>query len=45
MNSCAYIYPYSVNGERAGFYAPFANDQDWALVRWMQTERDAEWLK
>ena len=30
--SCAYLYPYKVNGVRAGFYDPFANDQDWALV-------------
>ena len=30
--SCAYIYPYKVNGEKACFYDPFANDQDWALV-------------
>lgn len=30
--SCAYIYPYRVNGKKAAFYDPFANDQDWALV-------------
>lgn len=29
--SCAYIYPYKVNGQKAAFYDPFANDQDWAL--------------
>ena len=29
--SCAYVYPHRVNGVRAGFYDPFANDQDWAL--------------
>lgn len=30
--SCAYMYPYKVNGVKAEFYDPFANDQDWALV-------------
>lgn len=30
--SCAYVFPYSVNGERAEYADPFANDQDWALV-------------
>lgn len=30
--SCAYMYPYKVNGVKAGFYDPFANDQDWGLV-------------
>ncbi|QDP95951.1 six-hairpin glycosidase [Microlunatus elymi] len=30
--SCGYVYPYSVNGTRAEFYDPYANDQDWALV-------------
>lgn len=29
--SCAYLYPHNVNGIRAGFYAPYANDQDWGL--------------
>lgn len=29
--SCAYVYPVSVNGEKAGFYDPYANDQDWGL--------------
>ncbi|MDR0834146.1 MAG: six-hairpin glycosidase [Candidatus Symbiothrix sp.] len=33
--SCAYIYPYKVNGVNAQFYDPFANDQDWAQV-WYQ---------
>ncbi len=32
---CAYVYPYRVNGEKAGFYDPYANDQDWALVYFM----------
>lgn len=29
--SCAYLYPYTVNGIRAGYYNPYANDQDWGL--------------
>lgn len=29
--SCAYVYPVTVNGEDAGYYDPYANDQDWAL--------------
>lgn len=28
--SCAFVYPMSVNGRRAHFYDPWANDQDWA---------------
>lgn len=30
--SCAYLYPYKVNGIKAQFYDEYANDQDWALV-------------
>ncbi|MDR1199540.1 MAG: six-hairpin glycosidase, partial [Prevotellaceae bacterium] len=30
--SCAYLYPSKVNGIKAQFYDPYANDQDWALV-------------
>jgi hypothetical protein len=30
--SCAYIYPARINGQKAQFYDPFANDQDWALA-------------
>ena len=33
--SCAYMYPNKVNGVRTGFYDPFANDQDWALVYYL----------
>lgn len=33
--SCAYLYPYKVNGMRAQFYDPYANDQDWALVYYL----------
>ena len=28
---CAMVFPETVNGARAGFYDPLANDQDWAL--------------
>ena len=33
--SCAYLYPYKVNGEKAQFYDAYANDQDWALVYYL----------
>lgn len=33
---CAYLYPKRVNGEKAKFYDPYANDQDWALAYWYQ---------
>lgn len=29
--SCAYVYPVSVNGQKAAFADPYANDQDWGL--------------
>ncbi len=29
--SCAYVKPFSVNGIRAEFFDPWANDQDWGL--------------
>lgn len=29
--SCAHVYPHTVNGVKAGYYDPWANDQDWAL--------------
>ncbi len=35
--SCAYLYPYSVNGTRGGFYDPYANDQDWGLYFYLKT--------
>lgn len=31
VGSCAYIRPYIVNGKRAKFYDPRANDQDWLM--------------
>lgn len=29
--TCAYLYPYSVNGQKTDFADPYANDQDWGL--------------
>ena len=29
--SCAYVYPYSVNGQKGEFFDEWANDQDFAL--------------
>ncbi len=29
--SCAYVYPYSINGVRADYKDEYANDQDWGL--------------
>ncbi len=34
--SCAFIYPDKVDGRKAHFYDPFANDQDWAMVHWLE---------
>jgi hypothetical protein len=34
--SCAYVYPLTVNGQRAGFSDPLANDQDWALYFYLR---------
>ena len=31
FGSCAFVYPESVNGKKAHYYDPWANDQDWAL--------------
>lgn len=39
--SCAYVYPLTVNGQPGRFFDPWANDQDWALVAWLQEKRDA----
>ncbi|WP_163229435.1 hypothetical protein [Bifidobacterium aerophilum] len=40
--SCAYVFPFSVNGERAHFADPMANDQDWALYFTVRHMLDAE---
>lgn len=34
--SCAYVYPYKVDGKRAQFYDPYANDQDWAMCFYLE---------
>lgn len=38
--SCAYVYPCRVNGVRAGFYDPYANDQDWGLYFYLRAGRE-----
>lgn len=38
--SCAYIYPYSVNGIRGEFYDPYANDQDWGLYFYIRGSQE-----
>ncbi|MDR3365413.1 MAG: DUF5695 domain-containing protein [Prevotellaceae bacterium] len=38
--SCAYLYPYKVNGVKAQFYDPYANDQDWALAYYLTVNRN-----
>ncbi|HEU5081644.1 MAG TPA: hypothetical protein VFT72_20695 [Opitutaceae bacterium] len=35
--SCAYVYPLRVNGSAGRFFDPWANDQDWALVAYLQS--------
>ncbi len=37
--SCAYLYPYKINGINAQFFDPYANDQDWALVSYLIVNR------
>lgn len=37
--SCAYVYPHSVNGVRAEYYDPYANDQDWGLYFWLRQKK------
>lgn len=34
--SCAFVYPKRINGQKAHFADVFANDQDWALVFYLQ---------
>lgn len=38
--SCAYLYPYKVDGVKARFYDPYANDQDFALVYYLLVNQD-----
>lgn len=39
--SAAYVYPVSVNGRSAGYYDPYANDQDWGMYFMMKY---GEWI-
>lgn len=38
--SCAYLYPHKIDGVKAQFYDPYANDQDWALVYYLLVNKD-----
>jgi hypothetical protein len=38
--SCAYVYPLTINGQRGRFADAWANDQDWALVAWLDAQED-----
>ena len=37
--TCAYVFPYTVNGVRADFADPYANDQDWGLCSFIEKMR------
>lgn len=37
--SCAYVYPLFSNGRPGRFADAWANDQDWALVHWLETSK------
>jgi len=43
--SCAYLYPELVDGELGRYYDPYANDQDWALVHYLDIASDFSNLK
>lgn len=36
--SCAYIYPFKVNGREGEFYDSYANDQDWGLYFYLKNK-------
>lgn len=36
--SCAYVYPYRVNGVKAECFDPYANDQDWGLYFYLRLQ-------
>lgn len=38
--SCAYLYPDKIDGAQGGFYDPYANDQDWALVYYLRVMKN-----
>lgn len=37
--TCAYLFPYSINGTRGNFADPYANDQDWGLWSNIESKR------
>lgn len=38
--SCAYLYPFKINGREGEFYDPYANDQDWGLYFYLKSEEE-----
>lgn len=42
--SCAYVYPVTVNGRKAEFYDPYANDQDWGLYFMLKNRMHRMWF-
>ena len=42
--SAAYVYPASVNGNKAGFYDPYANDQDWGMYYMLKAIQQSEYV-
>jgi len=38
--SCAYLYPSTINGQPGSYYDSFANDQDWAMVFFLEVMED-----
>lgn len=38
--SCAYLYPYKIDGVKGQFYDAYANDQDWALVYYLLVNKN-----
>lgn len=40
--SCAYLYAEKINGKPGKFYDPYANDQDWALVYYLDIVYDRQ---
>lgn len=41
--SCAYVFPYSINGIRADYEDEFANDQDWGLYFMLRLTEVEDW--
>ena len=40
--SCAYVYPFTLNGEKGAFYDEWANDQDFALYYYLDDKMTKE---